>query len=229
MASQGTAPTARETAESAAALGRDLTPGQAGLLAAYLGLLIKWNRKMNLVGPGDWRHILGTLISDSWHVADFLSEAPVDGIFPADGAFSILDFGAGAGLPGIPLRMFWGRGRYYFIEARAKRAIFLRQALAELRLENASVFEGRAEKFLLEEADAAGFTLFLSRAFMPWPEFLALAANASFDNYAVLVMTGEEPRPELAPEGLSRLALKTYRVGGKERYASVFTPVIASR
>lgn len=229
MASQGTAPTARETAEAAAALGRELTPVQAGLMATYLGLLTKWNRKMNLVGPGDWRHILETLIVDSWHVADFLSEAPVCGLFPEDGAFCVLDFGAGAGLPGIPLRMFWLRGRYHFIEVRAKRAIFLRQALAELRLENASVFEGRAEKFLAEEADRADFTLFLSRAFMPWPDFLSMAAGAAFDNYAVLLMTGEEPRPELAPEGLSRLALGAYRVGGKERYASVFIPASASR
>jgi len=229
MASQGTAPTARETAEAAAALGRVLSSGQAGLLAGYLGLLGKWNRKMNLVGPGDWRHILETLIADSWHVADLLSEEPVRGLFPEDGAFSILDFGAGAGLPGIPLRMFWPRGRYHFIEARAKRAIFLRQALAELRLDNASVFEGRAERFLAEEADRERFTLFLSRAFMPWPDFLSLARAASFTTYAALVMTGEEPRPELAPQGLSRLAMTSYRAGGKERYASVFIPVSEAR
>ncbi len=112
------------------------------------------------------------------------------------------------------------------MEVRAKRVAFLRMALGRLGLPRTFVAEGRVQDLW---PDLGPADLVLSRAFMPWPEFLALAANASFENYAVLVMTGEEPRPELAPEGLSRLALKTYRVGGKERYASVFTPAIASR
>jgi len=230
MASQGTGPDAAETARAALELGRELTPEQAGRLSRYLSLLVKWNRKMNLTGPGDWRDILETRAADSWVLADFLSRPPVSGLFPEDDSrLNILDFGAGAGLPGVPLRIFWGRGTYHFIEARAKRSIFLRQALAELKLTDARVFEGRAEAFPAGECAKAGFTLLLSRAFMPWPDFLAFSQSLFQDDYAALVMTSEPPGEEDAPSGLSRLAMTAYQAAGKPRYASVFIPVSAPR
>ncbi len=230
MASQGTGPDAAETALAAARLGRELSSEQARLLSRYLSLLVKWNRKMNLTGPGDWRDILETRAADSWVLADFLSAPPASALFPEDDArLNILDFGAGAGLPGLPLRMFWARGTYHFIEARAKRAIFLRQALAELKLANARVFEGRAETFPVADCARAGFTLLLSRAFMPWPDFLAFSGSLFAEDYAVLLMTSEPPGEAAAPGGFSRLAMTAYQAAGKARYASVFIPVSVSR
>ena len=103
------APDAAETAARSAALGRNLSAEEARLLAVYLDMLVRWNRRMNLVGPASGLEILETLIQDSWFLADLLTElAPQPG--------EILDLGAGAGLPGIPLRVFWKSGRYFLVE-----------------------------------------------------------------------------------------------------------------
>lgn len=158
-------PTPSEVADAALALGRKLTPEQAAGLATYLGLLQMWNRKTNLVGPRAWPGMLSELAADSWHLADLLDElalpeSPVT-----------LDFGAGAGIPGVPLRLFWKAGRYVMIEPRAIRAGFLRQCVAMMRLCGTEVFEGRAEG-VREGADVC-----LSRAFQPWREFLKTASG----------------------------------------------------
>ncbi len=205
------------------------TADQAGRLAAYLRLLMKWNRKMNLVGPRDWRVVLETLVADSMHLANFLFSREMERLLPDQGLHT-LDFGAGAGLPGIPLRLFWTKGAYHLIESRTKRAVFLRQAAAELGLPETDVFEGRAETFLQRTGlGREGFSLCLSRAFMPWPEFLSLIAEMFERDYAVLLMTNALPDAAKAPRGLAPAAQASYVVGGAERYFSVFAPAIPSR
>jgi len=101
-------------ARQTASLGRKLTNEQARSLTIYLELLEKWNKKMNLVGPRDWQTMLATLMIDSWNLADVLQSLDL-----GDG-FRTLDLGAGAGLPGIPLRVFWDQGEYILVESRQK-------------------------------------------------------------------------------------------------------------
>ena len=173
-------PSPSEVAAAALALGRGIEPEQAAGLAAYLGLLQTWNRKTNLVGPRAWPQMLSELVADSWHLADLLGElalpeAPV-----------ALDFGAGAGIPGVPLRLFWRAGRYVMIEPRAIRAGFLRQCVAMMRLAGTEVLEGRAEQ-AQERADIC-----LSRAFQPWREFLGTASRHRGQTGGA----GVEERPE---------------------------------
>ena len=119
--------------------------------------------------------MLTTLVADSWHLADFLT-GPGAAFLPPERSLCLLDFGAGAGLPGIPLRAFFERGEYLLLEARAKRAIFLGEAVDRLALPATAVVEGRVEAtvpaILADRPDA--FLLCLSRAFAPWPQFLDL-------------------------------------------------------
>jgi 16S rRNA m(7)G-527 methyltransferase (EC 2.1.1.-) len=131
-------PDADQVASSAARLGRVLSAEEARLLTVYLGLLVKWNSRMNLVGPATWTEILEILIQDSWHLADLLQT-----LTPQPG--QTLDLGAGAGLPGIPLRVFWQSGDYYLVEPRQKRAIFMEQAAAHMKLPRTKVICGRME------------------------------------------------------------------------------------
>lgn len=224
-------PDTAAVARAAAGLGRELTPGQAGLLAGYLGLLARWRRKVNLVGPSDWETILATLVADSWHVADFLAAPAVAAVLPPPGAPLVsLDFGAGAGLPGIPLRAFWNRGAYVLLEAREKRAVFLGEAVARLGLGGVSVAEGRVEATV--PATLAGheeaFVLCVSRAFAPWPQFLALCRTLVRPPMAVLTMTGEAASSEATPGDFVLAADAAYRVVGKTRSVSLFVPSAAS-
>lgn len=203
-------PEAHEVAVRAKGLGRVLTDDQARLLSVYLGLLVKWNARMNLVGPSTWTEILDTLIQDSWHLADLLHTL---GTQPAQ----TLDLGAGAGLPGIPLRVFWQSGEYYLVEPRQKRAIFMEQAVAHMKLPLTKVICARMEALppARREAD-----LIVSRAFMPWRKLLAEVKSCLAPQGRVLVMSNESSTDTV--EGYSLELVREYPVAGKKRYFRLF-------
>jgi 16S rRNA (guanine527-N7)-methyltransferase len=169
-------------------------------LALYLGLLVKWNRAMNLVGQTNWREILDDLVLDSFHLAEFLAALPLP---PNPECW---DFGAGAGIPGIPLRMVWPEGNYILVEARKKRALFMRNVLAVCGMASKStkVYHGRAERFLAQAHDglsqAGKADLLLSRAFMPWRDFLDLIWG-NISNRGLAVCLTLEAAPKNCPGG----------------------------
>lgn len=187
-------------------LGRELTPAQADGLCAYLELLAKWSRSVNLVGHQDWREVLTDLVADSWRLADFLAGLHL----PAEPLG--LDLGAGAGLPGIPLRLFWTPGTYHLVEVRAKRVAFLRMALSRLSLPRTFVAEGRVQ----DVAPGLGLAdVVVSRAFMPWPELLALTAGLVPPGGICVVMASQAP-----PDVLPRDTAASWAPSGSADYAA---------
>lgn len=169
--------------------GFTLTAEQSSQLAAYLDLLMRWNRMMNLVGARHWRDALEDLILDSFHLAAFLRKSILPGL-PASP--ETWDLGSGAGLPGIPLRMVWQDGSYWMVESRDKRTIFLSTVLARCPLPGTQVFRGRAEQFMEgKKAD-----LIVSRAFMPWKEMLAFVRGHLTEGGCVVFLTREELIPD---------------------------------
>ena len=158
---------------------------QARVLAYYLTLLVKWNKSMNLVGPQGWEQVFHSLIIDSLHLADFLDSLEL----PANPV--TLDLGAGAGLPGIPLRTIWQAGDYRLVESREKRCIFMRTALRMMRLPRTNVFQGRAEKIPAENLPA---DLILSKAFMPWKELLEFVKPMLAEQGRIVILSND-PAP----------------------------------
>lgn len=226
--------------EEAGALGFELTKAQATALAQYLNLLLKWSRTMNLVGKTTWPEIFRDLAADSLYLADFLAgpkgrtgQEALAGSLDLPERPLCLDLGAGAGLPGIPLRVLWTAGDYVMVELREKRAIFLRQAVAELALPGVRVIHGRAEEVTgeltrLGLAGAAGDAradLVLSRAFMPWPTLLPLAAELLAPSGRLIILANEKP-PEKPGElpGFRLLDTRAYPSGGRERYFWLLSP-----
>jgi 16S rRNA (guanine527-N7)-methyltransferase len=216
--------TPAEALREAQGCGFALDDAQAVALAHYLTLLLKWSRAMNLVGKTGWPEVFRDLAADSLHLAAFLRELPLP-IAPLT-----LDLGAGAGLPGIPLRCVWQSGEYVMVELREKRAIFLRQAVAETKLPRVRVVHGRAEAAgaelarmgLPERADVV-----VSRAFMPWPKLLPLAAGllkpGGQNGGGRLVVLANDPPPDEIGAGFTLEAVREYlsgagQAGGKRRY-----------
>lgn len=197
-----------ETAAYCASLGFSLDSGQSACLDAYLDLLVKWNRVMNLVGRSTKREILSQLAVDSFFLADFLRALPL----PEEP--ECWDLGSGAGLPGAPLRMLWRQGRYCLVESREKRALFLKTVLAACPLPGVSVFQGRAEAFMPTRPPA---DLIVSRAFMPWKKMLALTAPFTRSGSVCLFLT-LCPLPSELPEGWTAQAEERYMAGGGARY-----------
>lgn len=176
-------------------------------LAVYLGLLVKWNRAMNLVGPAGWHEIFDNLVVDSLHLVPFLQSLGLP-----DNP-QCRDLGAGAGLPGIALRLLWQKGAYVLVEAREKRALFLRAVLAACPLPGVTVFQGRAEEYL--HTQGAGH-LIVSRAFMPWNKVLELIEPYAVDGLVCVFML-KAPVPQKPLPGWRVKAAHSYRAGGDER------------
>ena len=232
-----TPPTPAQITALAADLGRTLTKEQALGLSRYLGLLLQWNQRMNLVGPGDWKNVLTDLVADSWLLADFLDTLPLLKIAtnsfsgslpdsPSDSHPKIpltVDLGAGAGLPGLPLRLFWPEGTYHLVEIRRKRTAFLLQAVAAMGLRRTVVRPERAEQAL---PALAPVDLCLSRAFLPWARLLELVRPWLAPEGLVLIMANEAP-PETLPEGWSLQAGRGYPSGDKTRYFWSLAAVIS--
>ena len=192
-------------------------------ISTYVNLLMRWNKVMNLVGARHWQECMDNLIIDSFYLAEFIKTLPLN----IDHDFKTLDLGAGAGLPGIVLRMLWQEGSYDLIEVREKRALFLSNVLAQVPLINTSVFRGRVEDYFTQTSSSAD--MIVSRAFMPWEQILNLvipsSASISTSNNAlkhggrVLFLTLKPmPTKELSNLGWHGEAEYAYNVQGAKRY-----------
>jgi len=177
-------------------------------LSGYLNLVIKWNKVMNLVGPYSWQDVLTVLIIDSLHLNDFLRSLPLPAV-PVT-----WDFGAGAGLPGIPLRSLWQEGEYYLVDVREKRAMFMEQTVKRLQIPNTAVYNGRVEAFMEEHESA---DLMLSRAFMPWEKLIPLV-GPNIKAQGRIVILALEPAPRELPESWIVEKEISYSVGRDTRY-----------
>lgn len=167
------------TSDVAAALdaaGLELGAAGADTLAAFLNLLVRWNRVFNLTGVRRPDELIGR------HVVESLALAPLLA------GQRIADVGSGAGVPGLPLAIAEPGRAFTLIESRAKRCRFLRHAAAELGLANVAVAECRAE-------DVAGeppFATVLARAVAKPPELLALCRPLTAPGSRLLLLTSNE-------------------------------------
>lgn len=123
-----------EAAVSDAALG-PLKPETAALFADYLGLLLKWNARLNLTAIREPEEIVQRHFIECIFAAQHLSE----------GIGALLDFGSGGGFPGIPIALCRPEIHVTLGESQAKKATFLREAIRTLGLGNADVHNGRIE------------------------------------------------------------------------------------
>lgn len=197
--------------------GFSLDKSKAQALSDYLNLLMQWNKVMNLVGAKHWRDALDELVMDSFHLEHFLQEQI---LMKLPAAPEIWDLGAGAGLPGIPLRILWQDGTYWLVEAREKRAIFLSTVLARQTLPGTRVFRGRAEVFMRDKkAD-----LIVSRAFMPWRELLEFVHGVLRPGGVVVFLSLEEFHTPPGTDWL-KVGHYVYETGKETRHFCAFSAV----
>lgn len=112
----------------------DLPLGAYDKFRAYLELLLSWNQRLSLTAVRDPDQIIQR---------HFCECAFVAGQLPQDIA-DLLDYGSGAGLPGIPIAICRPEIIVTLAEAHGKKASFLREVLRVLRLDG-EVYDGRVE------------------------------------------------------------------------------------
>jgi 16S rRNA (guanine527-N7)-methyltransferase len=111
-----------------------LEPEVAARFGAYAVLLMRWNARINLTAVRDSEGILRRHFVESIICARFL---PV-------GVATLLDFGSGAGFPGIPIALCRPEISVTLAESQGKKTAFLREAARVLEL-NCHIYGGRAE------------------------------------------------------------------------------------
>lgn len=164
-------------------LGVELGRGHAQTMVRHLLLVEERSSRVNLTAvhnPAD---------AVSIHVLDSLSGMPAMRGAP-DGL--LVDLGAGAGFPGIPLCVASGR-RAVLVESIGKKADFLSEAVSMLSID-ATVFRGRAEEYALERPEARVVTC---RALAELPVLLELGAPLLAEGGLLIAYKGRLVQEEM--------------------------------
>lgn len=105
----------------------------------YLALILRWNSRINLTAVRELHEILSRHFVESIACAQQL---------PGE-IGSLLDFGSGAGFPGIPIALCRPEISVTLAESQIKKAAFLREVVRTLKL-SSTVWPGRAEDLTQE-------------------------------------------------------------------------------
>ena len=203
--------------EGAGRLGLVLPGGWAAQTARYRDELLRWNARVNLTAITQEAEVAEK------HFLDSLAAWP-----EVRGARSLLDVGAGAGFPGIPLKLAEPNLEVTLVDAVAKKVGFLKHVLAHLGVKGARALhlrvEGAPEREGLPRCERV-----IARAFTDLDGWLALAPAYLAEGGQVVAMLGRAPaRAELdasaARHGLRCLSDRRYALpySGDPRAVAVF-------
>jgi 16S rRNA (guanine527-N7)-methyltransferase len=169
-------------------------------LLAYVDLLARWNRSYNLTAVRDpaemvTRHVLDSLAVMPWLDADRL-----------------LDVGAGAGLPGIPLAIANPSLDVTLVDSAGKKVRFMNHARRQLGLSNVHPVDARVENYGPERP----FDAVISRAFSNLEAFVASVRHLVAAEGRLLAMKGHYPAEEIdaLPAGIQVNSVEKMDVPG---------------
>ncbi|HGD4950820.1 TPA: 16S rRNA (guanine(527)-N(7))-methyltransferase RsmG [Streptococcus agalactiae] len=136
--------------------GITLTDKQKKQFETYFRLLVEWNEKINLTAITDKEEVYLKHFYDSI--------APILQGYIDNSPLSILDIGAGAGFPSIPMKILYPEIDITIIDSLNKRINFLNMLANELELSGVHFFHGRAEDFGQDRVFRAKFDIVTARA-----------------------------------------------------------------
>nr|WP_244221978.1 16S rRNA (guanine(527)-N(7))-methyltransferase RsmG [Corallococcus exercitus] len=194
-------------------VGPDVGPQLQRLMAE----LLKWNAKVNLTAITAPEEVLEK------HFLDSLAVLP-----EVTGATSLLDLGAGAGFPGLPLRLALPGLGVTLVDTVGKKIAFIKAAAASLGLTGVRGLHARAEGKPETEGIPRAQVL-IARAFMDLPDWLNLAPAYVEEGGRVVAMLGKaqtdaELQARAAERNLRVVSARAYRLpfSGAERQVAVF-------
>ena len=132
------------------------TEKQINLLNLYVNEIALWNKKLGLVNAEGEKLVIHHIL-DSLSGVGFLAEMNFE---------TASDIGSGAGLPGIPLSIFFPDRKFTLVERSGNRCGFLRNCKELYRLDNVEVLEAGLENV------EARYDIITFRAFRDFNDFL---------------------------------------------------------
>lgn len=156
-----------------------------GRIRHYLTLLDAWRERINLIGPGEGRHLWRRHVLDSLQLV---------GQIPGD-AEKIVDIGSGAGFPGLILACAAAERpgvSVTLVEKSVRKCEFLEAAIAETGL------PARVRNVRIEEPPPERFDLLTARALAPLTKLLGYAYAWLKPSGKAVLMKGKDAAAELA-------------------------------
>ena len=117
--------------------GFDISNNQCDLFIKLYNTLIEANNVMNLTTITDWKDVVIKHYIDSCYASKYM---------PTNS--HVLDIGAGAGFPSIPLKIIRPDLDIVMLDSLQKRVNFLNKAISELLLTNIQAIHSRAEEYI---------------------------------------------------------------------------------
>ena len=143
-------------------------------LIRYINLLAKWNRTHNLTAVKSTTEMVRRHLLDSLSMVNFINRD------------ALLDVGAGAGLPGIPLAIAKPDLAVTLVDCVQKKTTFMSFAANDLGLSNVTVRHQRVETLRSE----LGYPLVIARAFTSVDNLCKLTEHLLAENGQILAMAG---------------------------------------
>ena len=119
--------------------GLNLSSDQTDCLLTYLGLLIRWNTKINLVGPADDEECITRHFGESLFLTRWVE---LKG--------KLLDIGSGAGFPGLALKIICPGLEVTLLEPISKKRAFLKEVARACHFDHVGVLGIRIEDYSRE-------------------------------------------------------------------------------
>lgn len=184
--------------EGLAALGLALPDAAVRQLLDYMAALERWNRVYNLTAVRAPAEMLTHHLLDSLAVVAplrrHLGLPPVPAQAPeglSAAPVRVLDVGSGGGLPGVVLAIACPDLQVTCVDAVAKKAAFVGQVAASLRLPHLRGVHARVESL------AGPFDLICSRAFASLADFATWSRAALAPHGVWMAMKGRVPHDEM--------------------------------
>ena len=175
-----------------AALKLDLTAAQVDLLMSFMDLLQKWNKVYNLTSVRDPQEML------THHLLDSLAAVPalmrhVNTLTVEEGKrLPLLDVGSGGGLPGVVFAICCPQIDVNCVDTVGKKAAFIQQVAASLRLPNLHGIHDRVENL------KTLYPVISCRAFASLVDFTTWSRKALADGGIWFAMKAKHPDEEIA-------------------------------
>ena len=189
-------------------LGLVLSEAQVRSLLDYLDWVAKWNKTYNLTAVREPHGMLTHHLLDSLAVVPPLRRCLAQRGQVAQAR--LLDVGSGAGLPGVVLAITCPELDVSCVDTVGKKALFIQQVAAALRLPNLHGVHARVETL------SQPFDVVTSRAFASLADFTKWSAGALAEQGVWMAMKGKVPHDEMAalPAGVDVFHVEPLTVPG---------------
>ncbi len=159
-------------AHAAGLLGVPLRADASEHFARYRDLLLERSQQFNLTAIHDPNEVERRLFLDAIAMAPALDRVIEADAYDRSGRIRLVDVGAGAGLPGLPLKIVRPTLDVTLLDATAKKVRFINEVIDRLGLDAARAVHGRAEDLGQETSYRAQFDIGTARAVATLPVLL---------------------------------------------------------